>query len=104
MINGLKEFVQLIIRYEIAKCSLFGFFLLLIMYSCESNIKEVQNIYKTTFVATGEADSIHLKYTDSGKSKIYVAKFKMLDYSSAKIHLLNFLKECWLHFMMQIIA
>ena len=42
---------------------------LLFFQSCERNLKDVQRIYKTSFVPTGEADSINLKYTDSGRVK-----------------------------------
>ena len=48
---------------------IFVFVLILLLQSCESNLKDVQRIYKTSFVPTGEADSINLKYTDSGKVK-----------------------------------
>jgi len=65
---------------------------LVIIISCESNLKEVQNIYKTTFVATGEADSINLKYTDSGRVKSTLQSLKMLDYSSAKNPFVEFPK------------
>ena len=55
IISIMKKFVEL-----------FTLFLaILFLQSCESNLKDVQRIYKTTFVPTGEADSINLKYTDS---------------------------------------
>ena len=65
---------------------------MLAFVSCESNLKDVQNIYKTTFVPTGEADSINLKYTDSGKVKSKLQSLKMLDYSSAKNPFIEFPK------------
>ena len=58
--------------------------LVLFLQSCESNLKDVQRIYKTSFVPTGEADSINLKYTDSGRVKSTVQSLKMIDYSTAK--------------------
>lgn len=70
----------------------FVFLFLTTFCSCESNLKDVQNIYKTTFVATGEADSINLKYTDSGQVKSTLQSIKMLDYSSAKNPFVEFPK------------
>ena len=70
----------------------FSLFLLVALCSCESNLKDVQNIYKTTFVATGEADSINLKYTDSGQVKSTLQSLKMLDYSTAKNPFVEFPK------------
>lgn len=66
--------------------------LILFLQSCESNIKDVQRIYKTTFVPTGEADSINLKYTDSGRVKSMVQSLKMVDYSTAKNPFVEFPK------------
>jgi LPS export ABC transporter protein LptC len=69
-------------------------FLLVILFlqSCESNLKEVQRIYKTAFVPTGEADSINLKYTDSGKVKSILQSLKMIDYATAKNPFVEFPK------------
>ena len=50
----MKKFVDIIVV----------FIAVLLLQSCESNLKDVQRIYKTSFVPTGEADSINLKYTD----------------------------------------
>lgn len=63
-----------------------------LLFSCESNLKDVQNIYKTSFVPTGEADSINLIYTDSGKVKSKLQSLKMLDYSTAKNPFVEFSK------------
>jgi LPS export ABC transporter protein LptC len=70
-------------------------FLLAILFlqSCESNLKDVQRIYKTTFVPTGEADSINLKYTDSGRVKSILHSLKMIDYSTAKNPFVEFPKS-----------
>lgn len=68
------------------------FLLCFIFTSCESNLKDVQNIYKTTFVPSGEADSINLKYTDSGRVKTKLQSLKMLDYSTAKNPFVEFPK------------
>lgn len=73
IISIMKKFVEL-----------FTLFLaILFLQSCESNLKDVQRIYKTTFVPTGEADSINLKYTDSGRVKSILQSLKMIDYSTA---------------------
>ena len=67
-------------------------FLILFLQGCESNLKDVQRIYKTSFVPTGEADSIILKYTDSGRVKSTVQSLKMVDYSTAKNPFVEFPK------------
>ncbi|MES2865105.1 MAG: LPS export ABC transporter periplasmic protein LptC [Bacteroidota bacterium] len=69
-----------------------AFTLILFLQSCESNLKDVQRIYKTSFVPTGEADSINLKYTDSGRVKSIVQSLKMVDYSTAKNPFVEFPK------------
>ncbi len=50
-------------------------------FSCESNFKEVQRINSVVFSPATEADSINLKYTDSGKVKAVLVSTKMHDYS-----------------------
>ena len=72
---------------------IFVFVLILLLQSCESNLKDVQRIYKTSFVPTGEADSINLKYTDSGTVKSTVQSLKMVDYSTAKNPFVEFPKS-----------
>ena len=72
--------------------SIFLLGLVVLLPSCESNLKDVQQIYKTTFVPTGEADSVNLKYTDSGKVKSILQSLKMVDYSSAKNPFVEFPK------------
>jgi LPS export ABC transporter protein LptC len=54
------------------------------LFSCETNLKEVQKFNQSSFVPSGEADSINLKYTDSGKIKSILKSPKMLDYSNIK--------------------
>jgi LPS export ABC transporter protein LptC len=68
------------------------FLAILFLQSCESNLKDVQRIYKTSFVPTGEADSINLKYTDSGRVKSILQSLKMIDYSTAKNPFVEFPK------------
>ncbi|HPW97098.1 MAG TPA: LPS export ABC transporter periplasmic protein LptC [Flavobacterium sp.] len=69
------------------------FFLLLTffgMLSCESNFKEVQKMGLSEFSPSGEADSINLKYTDSGKIKAVLISPKMLDYATAEFPFTEF--------------
>lgn len=42
---------------------------MMVLFSCESNFKEVQRINSVAFSPSGEADDVDLKYTDSGKSR-----------------------------------
>ena len=51
-------------------------------FSCEGSLKEVQKSNLSAFVPVGEADSINLKYTDSGKILTTLVSPKMLDYSN----------------------
>ena len=44
-------------------------FIVTMFFSCESDIKKVQQLSETSFIPTGEADTLNLKYTDSGKIK-----------------------------------
>jgi LPS export ABC transporter protein LptC len=54
------------------------------LFSCETNLKDVQKFNQSSFVPSGEADSINLKYTDSGKIKSILKSPKTLDYSNIK--------------------
>ena len=54
-----------------------------VLTSCESNFKDVQKINKANFAPMGEADTINLKYTDSGKIKAIMLAPKMLDFGNA---------------------
>ncbi|MFN7100949.1 MAG: LPS export ABC transporter periplasmic protein LptC, partial [Flavobacterium sp.] len=56
-------------------------FIVTMFFSCESDIKKVQQLSETSFIPTGEADTINLKYTDSGRIKSILKSAKMLDYS-----------------------
>ncbi|KGO90527.1 LPS export ABC transporter periplasmic protein LptC [Flavobacterium suncheonense] len=72
-----------------------GFWVLFVMgtlFSCESNFKDVQRINTATFAPTGEADSVNLKYTDSGKIKAILRSPKLLDYSNIKYPFTEFPK------------
>lgn len=63
------------------------------LFSCETNLKEVQKFNQSSFVPSGEADTINLKYTDSGKIKSILKSAKMLDYSNIKNAFTEFQKE-----------
>ena len=92
MINGSEK--HYIIKIMRKRVGYIAFLLaILLLQSCESNLKDVQRIYKTTFVPTGEADSINLKYTDSGRVKSILQSLKMVDYSTAKNPFVEFPKS-----------
>ncbi len=91
MINGLEKHYITRIMKKIVECIAF-LFAVLSLQSCESNLKDVQRIYKTSFVPTGEADSINLKYTDSGRVKSILQSLKMIDYATAKNPFVEFPK------------
>jgi LPS export ABC transporter protein LptC len=52
--------------------------------NCDSNLKDVQKINLSEFSTSGDADSITLKYTDSGRIKAVLIASKMLDYATVK--------------------
>lgn len=57
--------------------------LIILVSSCESNFKDVQKINMANFAPMGEADTVNLKYTDSGKIKAILLAPKMLDFGNA---------------------
>jgi len=66
--------------------------LVALLASCESNFKDVQKINKITFAPIGEADTVNLKYTDSGKIKAIMVAPKMLDFGNASFPYTEFPK------------
>lgn len=62
------------------------------MSSCESNLKGIQKINLSEFSTSGDADSITLKYTDSGRIKAVLIASKMLDYATVKYPFTEFPK------------
>lgn len=53
--------------------------------SCDDQqFKEVQRIHLSVFAPTGEADSIDLTYTDSGRAQARLQSLKMRDYSAIR--------------------
>ena len=91
MINGLEKHYTTRIMKKTVECIAF-LLAILSLQSCESNLKDVQRIYKTSFVPSGEADSINLKYTDSGRVKSILQSLKMIDYATAKNPFVEFPK------------
>lgn len=65
---------------------------ILLMSSCESNFREVQKSNFAEFTPSGEADTIDLKYTDSGKIKSILVSPKMLDYATVEFPFTEFPK------------
>lgn len=61
-------------------------------WGCESNFKEVQKINFSEFSPNGQADTLTLKYTDSGRIKAILNTRKMLDFSSVQYPFTEFPK------------
>lgn len=79
-------------KYKYLLVYLGGFLLLLSTLSCESNFREVQKSNFAEFTPSGEADSINLKYTDSGRIKSILISPKMLDYATVEFPFTEFPK------------
>lgn len=67
-------------------------FVVFLLFSCESNFKEVQKSTFAEFTPSGEADSINIKYTDSGRIKSILISDKMLDYATVEFPFTEFPK------------
>ncbi|MBP6556934.1 MAG: LPS export ABC transporter periplasmic protein LptC [Flavobacterium sp.] len=78
-----------ILKNSIPISTLFFCFLIA---SCESNFKEVQKMSVSEFTPSGDADSINLKYTDSGRITANLISPKMLDYATVKYPFTEFPK------------
>lgn len=61
-----------------------------VLFSCESNFKEVQKINFSEFMPSGEAINFNLKYTDSGRIKSILVSPKMLDYATVEFPFTEF--------------
>lgn len=61
-----------------------------VLFSCESNFREVQKINFSEFVPSGEAIDFNLKYTDSGRIKSILVSPKMLDYATVEFPFTEF--------------
>lgn len=57
-------------------------FAVTLFFGCQSNFKDIQRINLSEFMASGEADSVNLKYTDSGRIKAIMVSPKMMDYGT----------------------
>ena len=64
--------------------------ILTISSSCDDNFKEIQKSTFSEFSPSGEADSINLKYTDSGRIKSVLISAKMLDYGTVEFPFTEF--------------
>jgi LPS export ABC transporter protein LptC len=64
----------------------------LLIVACESNFKEVQKMGLSEFAPSGDADSINLKYTDSGRITANLVSPKMLDYATVSFPFTEFPK------------
>lgn len=67
-------------------------FVLMLLFGCESNFKDVQKSTYTQFTPSGEADDFTLKYTDSGRIKSILVSPKMLDYATVEFPFTEFPK------------
>ncbi|WP_295334673.1 LPS export ABC transporter periplasmic protein LptC [Flavobacterium sp.] len=69
---------------------LFAVIFCLTIASCESNFKDVQKMGVSEFTPSGDADSINLKYTDSGRITANLISPKMLDYATVEFPFTEF--------------
>ncbi|AWK04052.1 LPS export ABC transporter periplasmic protein LptC [Flavobacterium crocinum] len=67
-------------------------FTVTLFFGCESNFKEVQKINFSEFVPGSDADTINIKYTDSGRITGVLISPKMLDYSNLEFPFTEFPK------------
>ncbi|RED25298.1 LPS export ABC transporter protein LptC [Flavobacterium cutihirudinis] len=63
-----------------------------LFFGCESNFKEVQKINFSEFVPGSDADTVNIKYTDSGRITGVLKSPKMLDYSNLEFPFTDFPK------------
>ncbi|OXA79847.1 LPS export ABC transporter protein LptC [Flavobacterium aquidurense] len=63
-----------------------------LFFGCESNFKEVQKINFSEFVPGSDADTVSIKYTDSGRITGILKSRKMLDYSNLEFPFTEFPK------------
>jgi len=62
------------------------------LIGCESTLKDVNKINFSEFTPSGEADTLNLKYTDSGRIKAILISPKMLDYGTVEYPFTEFPK------------
>ncbi len=63
-----------------------------LLFACESNFSQIQKINISEMMPTGDADSIHLKYSDSGVVKSILKAPKMLDFGAVNYPFTEFPK------------
>lgn len=66
-------------RYSLIVVTVFA---VTLFFGCESNFKDVQKINFSEFVPGSDADTVNIKYTDSGRITGVLISPKMLDYSN----------------------
>ena len=66
--------------------------LFVLSMSCENNLEGVHKMGISEFSPSGEADSINLKYTDSGRITANLISSKMLDHASISFPFTEFPK------------
>jgi LPS export ABC transporter protein LptC len=62
------------------------------LLGCESNFKEVQKINYSEFIPASDADTVNIRYTDSGRITLMLESRKMLDYSNVVFQFTEFPK------------
>ncbi|MFV0540382.1 MAG: LPS export ABC transporter periplasmic protein LptC [Aestuariibaculum sp.] len=70
------------INCYIIKISIVIVFAMTMLFSCNSNLKEANRATLSDNEPVGVADSINLKYTDSGRVTANLISSKMLDYTN----------------------
>jgi LPS export ABC transporter protein LptC len=63
-----------------------------LFFGCERNFKDVQKINFSEFVPGSDADTVNIKYTDSGRITGVLVSPKMLDYSNLEFPFTEFPK------------
>ena len=66
--------------------------LCIMLFSCQSKFRDVQKMGFAEFSASGDADGINLKYTDSGRITANLISPKMLDYATVEFPFTEFPK------------
>ena len=61
--------------------TLVAIILMVMLLSCESNLKDIRKDNFSDFVPSNNADEVNLKYTDSGRITGILVSEKMLDYA-----------------------
>jgi LPS export ABC transporter protein LptC len=72
--------------------SVVAFLIAVLLFGCESNFKEVQKINFSEFIPSGDADTVNLKYTDSGRITSILLSPKMLDFANVAFPFTEFPK------------